>query len=179
VSGFSCTIVLYTRFLFVLRYFGDDNKESKDSDEKAKLSALLSKIEWRKKQREADEKSKLSSKSFDSGHQDISKSGDGTAPSAKSTENEKDTGNKKRESNVLTHGNTDVENEAMDISGEENLARNKKKKKHKRKWKENNGSEEGEDNTGGNKGTKNLEKMEGFTVIGTENFKNKQKVCLN
>jgi hypothetical protein len=67
----------------------------------------------------------------------------------------------------------------MDVSGEENIVRNKNKKKCKRKWKEINGSEEGEDNTGGNKRMKNLDKMEGFTIIGTENFKNKQKVCLN
>jgi hypothetical protein len=66
----------------------------------------------------------------------------------------------------------------MDISGEKNIVQNKKKKKHKRKWKEINGSEETEDNTGGNKGMKNLEKMEGFTIIGTEHFKNKEKVCL-
>jgi hypothetical protein len=65
----------------------------------------------------------------------------------------------------------------VNVSRKENIAQNKKKKKHKRKWKESNVSEEGEDSTGGNKGMKNLEKMEGFTIIGTENFKNKQKVC--
>jgi hypothetical protein len=66
----------------------------------------------------------------------------------------------------------------VDISEKDNTTQ-KKKKKRKRKWKEINGSEEGEDNIGENKELKTLEKMEGFTIIGTENFRKKQKVCLN
>lgn len=163
--------------LFVVnRYFGDDNKESKDSDEKAKLAVLLSKIKERRKQREAAQKSELSSKSFDSEYH-ISKKYDGTAPSIKSDEAEEDTRNRKRQSDIVSpHANTDVENEAVDLSGNDNTAQKKKKKKHKRKWKETNGFEEGEDNTGENKELNTLEKMEGFTIIGTENFKKKQKV---
>lgn len=170
---------MYTHYVFAFRYFGDDNKESKDSDEKTKLAALLSKIEERRKQREAAQKSKLSSESFDSGYH-ISEKCDGTAPSIKSDEGEEDARNRKRQSDTVSqHGNANVENEAVDVSGKDNTAQNKKKKKHKRKWKEINGSEEGEDNTGENKEMKTLEKMERFTIIGTENFKKKQKVCLN
>jgi hypothetical protein len=179
MSGSSCVSTQYTYCVFAFRYFGDENKESRNSDEKAKLAALLSKIEERRKQREAAQKSKLSSKSFDLGYH-VSEKFDGTAPSVKSDEGEEDARNRKRQSDTVSqHGNANVENEAVDVSEKDNTAQKRKKKKHKRKWKEINGCEEGEDNTGENREMKTLEKMEGFTVIGTENFKKKQKVCLN
>jgi hypothetical protein len=178
LSG-SCIIILYTHFIFAFRYFGDDNKESKDSDEKAKLALLLSKIEERRKQREAVQKRKPSSESFDSEYH-ISKNTDDAVTSIKSNKRKEDARNEMRQSNIFPpHGNAAVENEAVDVSGKEDTVQKKKKKKHKRKWKEINGSEEGEDNTGENKEIKTVEKMEGFTIIGTENFKKKQKVRLN
>lgn len=162
--------------LFVVnRYFGDDDKKIKDSDEKAKLAALLSKIEERRKQREVAQKSKLGSESFDLGYH-VNEKVDGTAPSVKSDKDEEGATNRKRQSDTVSqHGNANFENEAVEAS----TAQKKKKKKHKRKWKEINGSEGGEANAGEKKEMKTLEKIEGFTVIGTENFKKKQKVCLN
>jgi hypothetical protein len=160
-------ILLFLSF----RYFGDD-KESKDTDEKAKLAALLSKIEERKKQRVAIRKSEVNSEPSET-KVNISKD---TVMSIKSNEREEDSENKKRHKNMYSaNGKTTGENEAVHVSQKESTI---KKKKRKKKLEEMDDSEEGEDNTGGNVETKTLEKVEGFTVIGTDKFKKLQKVCL-
>lgn len=169
---FGLYIIHCAFFVFSFRYFGDDNKENKHSDEKAKLAVLLSKIEERKKQKEAG----LNSKSSDSKCL-TSKDTDDPAVSIKSYAGEEDDEKKKRHRNVDSpDGKATGENEVVAVSEKEGITK-KKKKKHKRKWKESHDSEESEGSAIGNIETKTGEK-DGFTVIGTDKFKKKQKVCL-
>lgn len=164
------------------RYYGDDkkeiaDKEVKDSEEKAKLAVLLSKIEERKKQKEALQKAKLNYESPDlKSH--IGEHADDIATSVTSCEGEDDDKNKKRHKNVdFTDDKRTGEKEATDVSEKGGSTdKKKKKKKHKRKWREICDSEEGEDDAGETKVVKSVEKVEGFTVLGTDKFKKKQKV---
>jgi len=174
----------YTVCLFSLssRYYGDDKIEGKDSDEKAKLAALLSKIEERKKQKEAIQKAKLNYESPDlKSH--IGEHADDIATSVTSFEGEDGDRNKKRHKNIdFTDDKRTGEKEGTDISEKggstEKKKKKKKKKKHKRKWKEVCDSEENEDDTKEIKTVKSVEKVEGFTVLGTDKFQKKQKVCV-
>lgn len=172
----------YTLCLFCLssRYYGDDKKEGKDSGEKAKLAALLSKIEERKKQKEEIQKAKLNYESPDLKSR-IGEHADGIATSVKSFEGEDDDKNKKRHKNIgFTDDKRTHEKEATDVSekGDSTEKKKKKKKKHKRKWKEICDSAEIEDDARETKIVKPVEKVEGFTVLGTDKFKKKQKVCV-
>ena len=180
-------LYFYALCLFCLssRYYGDDKKEGKvkevkDSDEKAKLAVLLSKIEERKKQKEALQKAKLNYESPDL-KPHIGEHADDIATSITSCEGEDDDKNKKRHKNVdFTNDKSTGETEATCISekGGSTDKKKKKKKKHKRKWKEICDSEGGEDDAGETKIVKSVEKVEGFTVLGTDKFKKKQKVCI-
>lgn len=173
----------YALCLFCLssRYYGDDKKEGKDSDEKAKLALLLSKIEERKKQKEAIQKTKLNYespglKSHIGGH------ADDIVTSVMSFEDEDDDKKKKRRKNIdFTDDKRTGETEATDISekGGSTEKKKKKKKKHKRKWRESCDSEGSEDDARETKIVKSVEKVEGFTVLGTDRFKKKQKVCIH
>ena len=171
----------YALFLFCLsfRYYGDDKKEGKDSDEKAKLAVLLSKIEERKKQKEAIEKAKLNYDSPDLKSR-IGERADDVATSVTSFEGEDDDKNKTRHKNIdLTDDKRTGEREPTDISGKGgSTEKKKKKKKHKRKFREICDSEESEDDARGTKVVKSVEKVEGFTVLGIDKFKKKQKVCV-
>jgi hypothetical protein len=83
---------------------------------------------------------------------------------------------KKKHKNIhFLYGKTAGENETVDVLQKEDTTQ---KKKGKRKWKEIHDSQEAEDNTGENVETKTVEKVEGFTVIGTHKFKKRPKVCL-
>lgn len=164
--------------MFAFRYYGDDNKEGKDSDERTKLALLLSKIEKRRKQKEAIQKTKLNCESSDLKYH-IGECTDDIAASVTSFEGEEYGKNKKRHKNVgFTDDKTTGENEATGISEKGGSTEKKKKKKKKRKLREIHDSEESEDNVGETKQVKTAEKVEGFTVIGTDKFKKKQKVCI-
>lgn len=170
----------YTLCLFCLpsRYYGDDKKEGKDSDEKAKLAALLSKIEERKKQKEAIQKSKLNYESPDLKSR-IGEHADDIATPLTSFEGEGDDRNKKRHKNIdCTDDKRTGKRDATDISEKGGSTEKKKKKKHKRKWREICDAEESEDDARETKIVKSVEKVEGFTVLGTDKFKKKQKVCV-
>lgn len=173
----------YTLCLFCLssRYYGDDKKEGKDSDEKVKLAVLLSKIEERKKQKEAIQKAKLNYESPDlKSH--IGEHVDDIATSVTTFEGEDDDKKKKRYKNIdLIDDKRTGEKEARDIQekGGSTEKKKKKKKKHKRKWRETCDSEESEGDAGETKIVKSVEKVEGFTVLGTDKFKKKQKVCID
>jgi hypothetical protein len=166
--------------VFAFRYYGDDNKDGKDSDENAKLAVLLSKIEERRKQKEAIQKTKLNYESSDlKSH--VGECADDIAASGTSFEGEERGKNKKGYKNVdFTDDKTTGENKATDISEKSgSTEKKKKKKKHKRKLREVLDSEESEDNAGEIKKIKTVEKVEGFTVIGTDKFKKKLKVCIH
>jgi len=168
----------YNMDLFIVnRYYGDDKKEGKDSDEKVKLAVLLSKIEERKKQKEAIQKAKLNYESPDlKSH--IGEHVDDIATSVTTFEGEDDDKNKKRHKNIdLIDDKRTGEKEARDIVEKgDSTEKKKKKKKHKRKWRETCDSEESEGDAGETKIVKSVEKVEGFTVLGTDKFKKKQKV---
>jgi hypothetical protein len=170
----------YTLCLIYLssRYYGDDDKERKDSDEKAKLAVLLSKIEERKKQRETIQKAKLNYESPDLKCH-IGEDTDDIAKSVTSFEGEGDDKNKNRHKIDFVDGKRTSEKEATDISEKGGGTEKKKKKKHKRKWKEVSDSEESGNDAGETKVVKSVEKVEGFTVLGTDKFKKKQKVCIH
>jgi len=174
----------YTLCLFCLfsRYYGDDKKEGKDSDEKAKLAVFLSKIEERKKQKEAIEKAKFNNVSPDlKSH--VGEHADDIGTSVTSFEGEDDK-NKKRHKNIdFIDDERMGEKEATDVSDKgdstEKKKKKKKKKKYKRKWREICDSEESEGDAGKTKIVKSVEKVEGFTVLGTDKFRKKQKVCIH
>ena len=167
-------------FCFSSRYYGDDNKEGKDTDEKAKLAVLLSKIEERKKQKEAIQKAKLSYESPDI-KSNIGENTDDISTSVTSFEGEGDDKNKKRHKSLdFTDDKGTGGREATDILEKGgSTEKKKKKKKHKRKWREICDSEEREDEAGETKIVKSVEKVEGFTVLGTDKFKKTQKVCIH
>lgn len=171
----------YNLCLFFLssRYYGDDKKEGKDSDEKAKLAVLLSKIEERKKQKEAVQKAKFNYESPDlKSH--IGEHVDDITTSVTTFEGEDDDKKKKRHKNIdLINCKRTGEKEPRDILEKGGSTEKKKKKKHKRKWRETCDSEESEGDAGETKVVKSVEKVEGFTVLGTDKFKKKQKVCIH
>lgn len=111
----------------------------------------------------------------------IGEHADVIATSVTSFEGEDDDKNKKRHKNIdFTDDKRTGEEEARDISEKGgSTGKKKKKKKHKRKWREVGDSEEGEDDAGETKIVKSVEKVQGFTVLGTDKFKKKQKVCIH
>lgn len=111
----------------------------------------------------------------------IGEHADVIATSVTSFEGEDDDKNKKRHKNIdFTDDKRTGEEEAGDISEKGgSTGKKKKKKKHKRKWREVGDSEEGEDDAGETKIVKSVEKVQGFTVLGTDKFKKKQKVCIH
>jgi hypothetical protein len=164
--------------VFDFRYYGDDGREGKDSDEKAKLAVLLSKIKERKKRKEAVQKTKLNYELSDL-KTHVSECSNDAAASGKLFGSEENYKNKKRHKNIdLTDDKTTGGNEAKDMPEKGGSTKKKKKKKHKRKLREICDSEGSEDNAGETKIRKTFEEVEGFTVIGTDKFRKKQKVCI-